>query len=541
LDSTWATIPGSVPLTPAVRASALGFLLAAAPAAGGLAAPALSRVRDVRELSSQDAGRALPVSLRAVVTFYNFQPDWHPLFVHDESGGIYVELVEQPDLGLRAGDVVEIQGQTGPGMFAPIVDRPQIRVVGRTDLPAAKARSIHELLEGAWDSQWVEADGVVRRVRSSGANFVVLELGSQGRSFRALVREPGAEVPTHLMDARVRVRGACGTFFTQKRQIVGVQLLVPGMSQVTVVERGPADPFAQPARPVANLLQFSAVGRDQHRLRVRGTVTQRVGEDSFFLQEGGAGLLVGSNEPVADLRPGDVVDVVGFPELGEYSPRLQNSQVRRVQAGTAAEPLLVTAATLFGGEHDALPVSVQGVLLNQTREPPGFVLLMKAEDHTFEARVAEGDGLALRTGSVLRVSGICRVQAGPRNRVEGFRLLVASPAQIHVLREAPWWTLRHTAATIGALVALMLGGFGWNLSLRRRVQHALARVKVLSGLLPMCAWCRKIRDDRGYWSLVETYLQDHANAQVTHGICPECQARLVAERERQKADAVGPP
>jgi hypothetical protein len=508
------------------------------PAAPGLTTPPLSRVREVRELSPEEAARALPVRLRAVVTFYNFEPDWRPLFVHDETGGIYVEVVQHPDLGLRAGDVVEIEGQTGPGMFAPVVDKPQIRVVGHVDLPPASPRSIHELLEGAWDSQWVEAEGVVRRVRRSGANFIHLDLGFQGRSFRAMVRAPGAELPAHLLDARVRVRGACGAFFTQRRQIVGVQLLVPGLSQVTVLERGPSDPFAQPPRPVANLLRFSAVGRDYHRLRVRGVVTQRTGQDGFYLQEGGAGLLVGSNEPVGDLRPGDVVDVVGFPEPGEYSPQLQNSLARRVQAGDPVEPPLLTAATLFSGEHDALPVRVDGVLVNQTREPPGFVLLIRSGDQTFEARVAEGDGAALRNGSLLRVAGICRLRAGTRNRVEGFRLLVASPAQVQVLQQAPWWTLRHTIAAIGGLIALVLGGFAWNISLRRRVRQALARVKVLSGLLPMCAWCRKLRDDRGYWSLVENYLHDHANTEITHGICPDCEARLLAE---QKVGAPGGP
>jgi hypothetical protein len=311
------------------------------------------------------------------------------------------------------------------------------------------------------------------------------------------------------------------------------------LSQVTVVERGPSDPFAQAPRPVADLLRFSAAGRDQHRLRVRGVVTQLAGQDGFYLQEGGAGLLVGSNEPVGDLQPGDVVDVVGFPEPGEYSPQLQNGLARRVQAGPPVEPPLLTAETLFSGAHDALPVRLEGVLVNQTREAPGFVLLMRSGDHTFEARVAEGDGAALRNGSVLRVAGICRLRAGTRNRVEGFRLLVASSAQVQVLQQAPWWTLRHTVGAIAALIVLVLGGFAWNLSLRRRVRLALARVKVLSGLLPMCAWCRKIRDDTGYWSLVENYLQAHSNTEITHGICPDCEARVIADQRVKSAAAAG--
>jgi GAF domain-containing protein len=51
---------------------------------------------------------------------------------------------------------------------------------------------------------------------------------------------------------------------------------------------------------------------------------------------------------------------------------------------------------------------------------------------------------------------------------------------------------------------------------------AMARVKTLSGLLPICSWCRKVRDDQGYWEQVESYVQKHSDATFTHGLCPEC-------------------
>jgi DNA-binding response OmpR family regulator len=51
---------------------------------------------------------------------------------------------------------------------------------------------------------------------------------------------------------------------------------------------------------------------------------------------------------------------------------------------------------------------------------------------------------------------------------------------------------------------------------------ALANVKSLSGLLPICSHCKKIRDDKGYWSQVESYVQAHSQATFTHGLCPEC-------------------
>jgi CheY-like chemotaxis protein len=67
-------------------------------------------------------------------------------------------------------------------------------------------------------------------------------------------------------------------------------------------------------------------------------------------------------------------------------------------------------------------------------------------------------------------------------------------------------------------------------SLNRKLQTALDEVKTLSGLLPICAWCKKIRDDAGYWQQIENYIKARSDAQFTHSICPDCHTR-VAEKQ----------
>lgn len=62
--------------------------------------------------------------------------------------------------------------------------------------------------------------------------------------------------------------------------------------------------------------------------------------------------------------------------------------------------------------------------------------------------------------------------------------------------------------------------------LLEELREALARVKTLKGLVPICAWCKKIRDDTGYWQQLEAYLRDHSEAELSHGICPECASRF---------------
>jgi sigma-B regulation protein RsbU (phosphoserine phosphatase) len=69
-------------------------------------------------------------------------------------------------------------------------------------------------------------------------------------------------------------------------------------------------------------------------------------------------------------------------------------------------------------------------------------------------------------------------------------------------------------------------------ALMARVQEleaALAQIRELRGLLPICAHCKRIRDDRDYWHDVESYVSDHADVQFTHGICPTCLDRVLAE------------
>jgi methyl-accepting chemotaxis protein len=64
-----------------------------------------------------------------------------------------------------------------------------------------------------------------------------------------------------------------------------------------------------------------------------------------------------------------------------------------------------------------------------------------------------------------------------------------------------------------------------------KLQEALSNIKTLRGLLPVCAWCKKIRNDKGYWEDLETYIHEHSDADFTHGICPQCMKEVVDKEE----------
>ncbi len=65
--------------------------------------------------------------------------------------------------------------------------------------------------------------------------------------------------------------------------------------------------------------------------------------------------------------------------------------------------------------------------------------------------------------------------------------------------------------------------------LRQELEDALERVKLLSGFLPICRSCKKIRDDKGYWQQIELYIMNHSDVEFSHGICEECNKNLYPE------------
>jgi len=121
-----------------------------------IAAAELQKAEQVRRLTTQEAERRVPVRLRGVVTF--FDENLYSRFVQDDTAGIYLQATNLPPL--TAGQLIEVEGVTGPGEYAPIVVVTQVKVVGEGKLPAAKPVALEQLVSGQEDSQFVEVVGL---------------------------------------------------------------------------------------------------------------------------------------------------------------------------------------------------------------------------------------------------------------------------------------------------------------------------------------------------------------------------------------------
>ncbi len=75
----------------------------------------------------------------------------------------------------------------------------------------------------------------------------------------------------------------------------------------------------------------------------------------------------------------------------------------------------------------------------------------------------------------------------------------------------------------------------------QELQSALNNIKVLHGILPTCAWCKKIRDDAGQWQQIEEYVRQRTEAEFSHGICPDCMKRLYPHYCQQDQGGITPP
>jgi CheY-like chemotaxis protein len=70
--------------------------------------------------------------------------------------------------------------------------------------------------------------------------------------------------------------------------------------------------------------------------------------------------------------------------------------------------------------------------------------------------------------------------------------------------------------------------------LNGELEAAMAEIKILRGIIPICSFCKKIRDDKGYWERVDRYISNHTEAEVSHGVCPDCTAKYYSEINDQE-------
>jgi len=462
------------------------------------ALPTLTSAYAVHSLTPAEAARHYPVRVGGICVI-RFSGS-NSLFLNEGKSGIYAKTKDDGPLdpAIHSGSVLEIEGVTDPGEFAPIITDSKVRIVGERPLPPAPLVPFDRLSAGVEDGQWIAVEGTVRSVQER-EDLVVIVLASGQFGIEVLLRRDDAgriaSLARPLIDARVRVRGAAGVVFNQRRQFVSASLHSPGLDQFEVLERAPGDPFSLPVKTVGSLFTYSPTGTD-HRTRTQGVVLARRG-DALFVSDGVEGVSVRTEE-TSRLRPGDRVDIVGFPVIGDNANGLQNALIRTLGRGTLPAPRPITAKEALSGAHEGHLVRISGQLIREDREVGDRRLLLDAGGITFSAILplissapessAEHGLDRLPEGGLVELTGVCTVpstQAVRYFRVpKAFEILLRSPEDILVTRWPSWWTAGHLVTVLACSLTGIAVVLLWVVILRKRVQ---AQTRVIRAQLKEAA------------------------------------------------------
>jgi hypothetical protein len=439
----------------------------------------LRTAAEVRALSPKQAAAHLPVRLKGVVTFW----ETYSRFIQDETAGIY--LLENNNLpALTAGQVVEVEGVTSPGEYAPIIVPISVKVIGEGDLPVPRPVSVEELLTGQEDSQFVELSGIVRAVRMSATSKQCeLDLVSGGERFTVRAKELPVADPQSLVDSTVKVRGVCSTLFNRQRQLFGFRVLVALPANVVVEKPAPANPFDVESQAIGSLLQFKTLGSYGHRVKLTGTVVYHEPASALFIQDDKEGVYCQTRDR-APLKAGDRVEVLGFPAKGEYTPILQDAIYRKIGEGGPPVPEKLDVDEILAGTHDCRLIQISANLLERAERGRDRFLVLQKGDLVFNAYLGQdigsGQGFApMRNGSEVSVTGICLIErganwrAGESWRANSFRLLLRSPSDVVVEKAPPWWMQWGFGRIVGLLCLVILCALLWISILHRRIDTHL--------------------------------------------------------------------
>jgi PAS domain S-box-containing protein len=450
------------------------------PALGDATPPPLSTVQHVRALSAEVAQGAQPACLEGVVTFCDVEHG--QLFVQDATAGIRCTLGP----GLRAptaGQRVKIVGVSSEGDFGPTILAEELVLLGPGDFPPPKSPGWRRLRSGRFDGQWVALSGIVRAVSLADQRVRLAVAAGEARVEVHLPWAGEPAPPVQLVDAKVRVQGVCANFVDPQLKSLGFELLTPSLSQLEVLEPSPPDPFSLPSLPIRTLLRHAASDNESHRVKVSGVVTLQRGARNLFLQDATGGLYaVCAAGSVPALKPGDAVEVVGFPEQGGCAPFLEDAIVRRTDTAHAPTPLPVrlTVPEALQATNDAELVQLEARFLKAERQADDLVLVLQDSQWLFQAFVPSAAAprrWQLAPGSLVRLTGVCSVIVDEQRRPRTFRLLLRSVEDVTLLERPPWWTESRAMIASGALALGVCGALGCVCTLRRRLAKQTALIR----------------------------------------------------------------
>jgi signal transduction histidine kinase len=450
----------------------------------------LTNAEQVHWLSRKDAAGGQHVTIRGVITCA--LPEFDAAVVQDSTGGIYFEGWN-PEIGgpLPVGELVEVEGLTDPGEFAPRVRAIRITRLGTGDLPPPVRPYWDQLINGSLDTRFVEIQGVVTSARTNGVTLLthdgkinIVLFGKNGITNAIALKRHGG--------ALIRLQGCLFASWDAVSHQVNVSEVRMFDPAVTVDEPAPVNVFKTKAKRAADLLLFDPQASALQHVKVFGQIVHEH-EGEYFAMDRTNGFRFIPKETI-NLGVGDLVEVVGFPSLTGPSPVLQEAVARKIGVDPLPDVLTLNPDNLFRPANDATRVRVEAVLLNRSADQQTlelqtglrrFVARLDDDGRSAETQPAAGGAGKLKTtnfpiGSRLELTGVYAGHGGNRTTdtdVANFEILLNSPEDIRMLSQPPFWTLERLLALVGGLLGVLSVALIWIRLLHHKVQQRTVQLQ----------------------------------------------------------------
>jgi signal transduction histidine kinase len=302
-----------------------------------------------------------------------------------------------------------------------------------------------------------------------------------GCGFLVVVVSPIPLEPlTRYENALVRIRGCVVPVRNQVSQQVQVGQIRLSNVALSVDETAPLDPFAAVLKHPSELLLFDARAGSLQRVKVAGQILHVRGNELFLIDHTNTVRVL--LRDAVEIEAGDLVEVVGFPELGGTSPILREAVLRSNGKAPLPAALVLANDSLFTTSGlDGKLVSVQARLIGVSGSRWQRIVELQNGNREFIARVADSNNVLanLIAGSWLELTGVYAEQGAGSTAgraMTSFELLLNSPADLKVLARPSWWTLQRVLMFAGGLVIVILAGIFWIVLLHRRVEENAAKL-----------------------------------------------------------------
>lgn len=451
-------------------------------------------VRKIRSLSREEAANAIPVKLTGVVVYKG----WNDLILHDGNESVYLDFRfskeqgvwtgNQPDLSkYTPGTGIVVEGVTDPGGFSPMVLVSKIDNIGPKPIPPPLRPTTENLLSSSMDSQWIEVEGIVRKIDTRQQNINTLTLMVGGHQCQVIILGK-LEIPREqLVDAKVRIRGVLLNITNLRSQTAGMKLHSNGRNDIDILTPPPSNPFLAPKIPVDRLITYQPDVDFGHRVASSGMVTFAI-PGVFYLMDNGACVRVESAD--TNVSPGDLVEVTGFIDSSRGLASYSEALVKKTGTATVPPPLepsifdILNPKTRSAEEMVSVPghpdfdgrlIRLKGVLRRVL--PPGkdgnATVIVESDSHLVYA-LLPGNAPSWKEGALVELTGACelemeRIGEMPWYSIKGFHLLLSSPADLRVISEPPWWTPKRLSILLTGVFLVLIISLIWGYAMRRQV------------------------------------------------------------------------